>query len=47
MSTSFKYPFRVSDRDDYKQILSDLNDKIDSVKKQVSYFDFVPRKHVW
>ena len=40
MSVSFTYPFRVDNREDYKQILSDLNNKIDSVKKQVSYFDF-------
>jgi hypothetical protein len=40
MSTSFNYPFRVANREDYQSVLKELNNKIDSVKKRVSYFDF-------
>lgn len=40
MSTSFNYPFRVGNREDYQNILKELNNKIDSIKKRVSYFDF-------
>ena len=40
MATSFTYPYNIANSDKYKEILTYLNDKIDSVKKQVSYFDF-------
>lgn len=35
----FKYPFRLGSATDYGTVLKNLNDKIDNVKKQISYFD--------
>ena len=40
MPQSFNYPFRIDNRDDYNEILKDLNEKIDLIKKRGSYFDF-------
>lgn len=41
MSTkTFNYPFRVGTDSEYGQVLNQLNTKLDSLKKQVSYFDF-------
>lgn len=40
MAKSFTYPFNVDNATDYKEVLKYLNDKIDTVKKKVSYFDF-------
>lgn len=40
MATSFTYPYSIDNSESYKEILKYLNDKIDAVKKHVSYFDF-------
>lgn len=37
---TFNYPFKVGNPESFGTILSNLNDKLDSMKKQVSYFDF-------
>lgn len=35
----FKYPFKIGRAEDYGTVLENLNEKIDNVKKQISYFD--------
>lgn len=37
---TFNYPFKIGNAADYGRVLSDLNNKLDSIKKEVSYFDF-------
>lgn len=36
---SFNYPFRVDNKTSYGQALETLNTKLDTIKKQISYFD--------
>lgn len=36
---TFTFPFSVDNRTDYGNILTQLNNKIDNIKKKVSYFD--------
>ena len=41
MSTkTFNYPFHIGTKDSYNVALTDLNNKLESLKKEVSYFDF-------
>lgn len=37
---TFNYPFHIGDKSNYGEALRILNDKLESLKKQVSYFDF-------
>ena len=37
---TFNYPFKIGNAANYGQVLTDLNDKLDNIKKEVSYFDF-------
>ena len=41
MSTkqTFTYPFSIDNREDYGQVLKEIDDKINLFKKRVSYFD--------
>lgn len=41
MSTNktFNYPYRIGDADSYGKVLSQLDDKLDQIKRQISYFD--------
>lgn len=40
MAESFNYPFRVGSSSSYGEALTQLNNKLESIKKNVSYFDF-------
>lgn len=37
--SGFTYPYRVGSSENYGKVLKDLDDKIEAVKKQISYFD--------
>ena len=36
---SFNYPFRIGDSTNFGQALSQLDDKLDQIKRKISYFD--------